>query len=554
MKINNTTPAFTHKVIVDIGASNPKGSCKVRVTSNDGKVEYYKQEGFLNNSTDGFRKTLDPVTGEFDGGQRTFINRLHLQIKHASTLVQNKMKLGEIKAPESEQKLAGAAVFVPGTTFTHMKDDRIAFIPNLRDTEGNSLVEIDFKKYEQEVKEGKGRGRDLNVADDFELVVTKDLGGTGLGIAQCMAKQGMLNTGDYIMGVMTGGGFGSVDIKVKEDEKGKQYVEFETSESSSYLTGNVTMYEKILNTIRKTLKSSNPERALAELTYDDNKKLQETIPILGKLGRQGVSVKSHLKCFFQALDLGLTKEEAEEFMSMVLRVGDARIVSDDFMYVSEADHELVEKIDNSKYFERIESDKSGKVKYTLNKKEISPEKIKQARIHAVNDYANAVSLISINKINDCINKVVLVGPFAQGLNRHVRDFADEYGAKDLADLITQKIKQNISEKYADLPSSKRLMELYDFQVICDPNINIKDNTAAGDLLLNKQLSFTPNRGSWFRVPMDALTGEGKIAEKESNLVAKNDSVMDGKIANIDFNKKPEVAKKLSFEQDVDAAD
>ena len=521
MKINNTTPAFTHKVIVDIGASNPKGSCKVRVTSNDGKTEYYKQEGFLNNTTEGFKKSLDPITGKFDGGQRTFINRLHLQIKHASARVQNMMKFGEIKAPESEQKLAGAAVFVPGTTFTHMKDDRIAFIPNLRDTEGNSLVEVDFKKYEQEVKEGRGRGKDLNVTDDFELVVTKDLGGTGLGIAQSMAKQGLLNTGDYIMGVMTGGGFGSVDIKVKEDDNGKQYVEFETSESSSYLTGNVLMYEKILNTIRKTLKSTNPEKALAELTYDDNKKLQETIPILGKLGRQGVSVKSHLKCFFQALDLGMNKEDADKFMNMVLAVGDARIVSDDFMYVSEADHDLVRDIDNSKYFVRTESDKTGKVKYTLNKKVIAPEQIKKARIHAVNDYANAVSLISINKINDCINKVVLVGPFAQGLNRHVKEYADEYGAKDLADLITQKIKQNISEKYADLPSSKRLMKLYDFQVICDPNINIKDNTAAGDLLLNKQLSFTPNRGSWFRVPMDALTGEGKIAEKESKVVVKD---------------------------------
>ena len=508
MKINNNfTPAFKHKVIVDIGASNPRGTCKVRVTSNDGKQEFYKEDTFLNIKSDGFKNAVNLDGNGMDKGQGTFIRRLHRIIQRASDAVIEKIDNDEIKAPASEKKLAGAAVFVPGTTFTNMKDDRIAFIPNLKNTDGESLTNIDFKKYEAKVKKREGIGKQLDVSDDFELVVTKDLGGTGLGIAQSMAKQGLLNTGDYIMGVMTGGGFGSVDIKVKEDPEGKQYVEFETSESSSYLTGNVLMYEKILDTIRKTLKSENPQAELEKLTSDDNKVLQETIPILGKLGRQGVSVKSHLKCFFQALDLGLTREQADEFMNMILKVGDARIVSDDFMYVPTEDQELVERVSKSPYFVEIESDKSDRKKFTMNKEIVSPERIKKARIHAVNDYANAVSLISINKINDCINKVVLVGPFAQGLNRHVKEFSEDYGATDLADLITQKIKTNISEKFADLPSSKRLMELYNFQVICDPKINIKDNTAAGDLLLNKKLHFTPNRGSWFSIPMDVLKGE-----------------------------------------------
>ena len=44
------------------------------------------------------------------------------------------------------------------------------------------------------------------------MVVTKDLGGTGVALAQMLAKRNMLKEGDYVMGVMTGGGFGSVDI------------------------------------------------------------------------------------------------------------------------------------------------------------------------------------------------------------------------------------------------------------------------------------------------------------------------------------------------------
>ena len=116
----------------------------------------------------------------------------------------------------------------------------------------------------------------------------------------------------------------------------------------------------------------------------------------------------------------------------------------------------------------------------------------------------SVSLISINKINDCINKVYLVGPFAQGLNRHIMQNQEDYGAKDLSDLIRKKIDTNADENHVDLPSTKRLMELYNFEVICDSAIDFPDNTFAGDILLDKKLEFTPNRGSWFSIPLKTL--------------------------------------------------
>ena len=62
------------------------------------------------------------------------------------------------------------------------------------------------------------------------------------------------------MGVMTGGGFGSVDLKVKNG-----IIEVETSESSSYIAGNYAAYEKIANIIENTVNSSNSFETLEKL-------------------------------------------------------------------------------------------------------------------------------------------------------------------------------------------------------------------------------------------------------------------------------------------------
>ena len=48
--------SFRHKIIIDIGASNPKGTCKVLVESEDGS-ELSKKKGYLNNTTEGFKRT-----------------------------------------------------------------------------------------------------------------------------------------------------------------------------------------------------------------------------------------------------------------------------------------------------------------------------------------------------------------------------------------------------------------------------------------------------------------------------------------------------------------
>lgn len=508
MKINNigSNCSFGHKIIIDVGASNPKGTCKVLVKSDDGR-DLYKRNGFLNDTVEGF-KTRDEKTGIVDGGQTDFIRKLDDVIYNAHQDVLKLAAEGKIRFATDEtgsdakdRKLSSVAVFVPGTTFTMCKDDRIAFIPNLRNDKGESILNVDFKEYEREIKENGPRAQGLDPGEEFELVVTKDLGGAGLAIAKILSKRGELHSGDYIMGVMTGGGFGSVDIKVKGPEE-EPYVEFETSESSSYLTGNFLLYDKIEKTLDELMESENPSEEFDKIK--ETVGLEEFFPALEKLGRQGVSVKSHLKCFFRALDLPLSDKGYADLVALAQKVGDARIVTSGKMYLSKKEDKLYQDLKNCIYFSEVESDDDEKYAFSMNRKIIPDKKIKKARILAVNDYANAVSLISVNKINDCINRVYLVGPFAQGINKHIKENQADYNAKDLPDLIRRKIDRNTDKNHVDLPSTRWLMDLYNFEIICDPEINFPDNTFAGEILLDKKLEFTPNRGSWFSIPLKTL--------------------------------------------------
>ena len=453
----NNNPNFGHKIMIDLGASSPKVTAKCLVTTDDGKP-LFKNSTHLNNTTRGF------ANGD------SFIRRVDKLVRR--TYDDTLARADEFKLSEKEKQLSGISIFIPGTTLTKGKDDIIAFMPNVRDTKGNSLTNIDFSNYEiglktrQPLKPGE---EPLNVTDDFELFVTKDLGGTGLGIAKVLGEKGKLKYGDYIMGIMTGGGFGSVDIKVKDGR-----VEVETSESSSYLTANPG--------------SGNPQ----------------------KLGRLGVSVKSHINHFCDALALP-ELAEGSPLRKAMITAGDARIVEDNIMNVSNKDTELIDTFKSSDLF-RVKEKNAKKTVFEIN--DDNPEfahKLQMARISSVKDYAYAVSLISINKINDFVNKIILVGPFAHGVNRYVKEHPElfsgamEYqGAKinDLADLITHEIDNRIRD--VDLPTSGRLKALNKVEVICDDDINISDNTYAGEILLNPDLEFVENRGNWFSFPLSLV--------------------------------------------------
>lgn len=476
---------FRHKIIMDIGASNPKGTLKIKALSELGEtiLRENSPNSFLNNTVNGF------------DGAAGFIKRISDVIRRTHERVLLKHKSGEFPLTDEDKALSGVAVFVPGTTYSKGKGKNIiAFMPNLKDKTGESLTNVDFTKLTKMIKTGTKKETGINANKElFDLVVTKDLGGAGVGLAKLMAKKKMLQEGDYIMGIMTGGGFGSVDLKVRNKK-----VDFETSESSSYVAGNCEVYPQISKLLDVQLKSSSPEVIYKKLTADNNKLMQEKIQILGKLGRQGVNVKSHIESFCTGIN-------RPDLFPLLSSIGDARIVEMNRLCVSEKDADIISKLRSMPEFVEVESTTDGKIAFEMDEGVVGRELLRKARIGAVNDYANAISLISINKINDCLNKVVLLGPFAHGVNQYIKTHPQNFdNAKDLPELIERKIRTNIDENHINLPSTRRLMDLYKFEIICDKDLNIPDNTFAGELFLKPSCKFTPNRGSWFSIPIKDL--------------------------------------------------
>ena len=254
---------------------------------------------------------------------------------------------------------------------------------------------------------------------------------------------------------MTGGGFGSVDLKVFDGK-----VHIETSESSSYIAGNYEAYDEIAELLKEVLRSKNPKKKIEELTSNNNAGIKKRIPIHGKLGRQGVNVKSHIGTFCSEIG-------RPDLFPLLRSVGDARIVELNRMCVSEKDQEIIDKIRNMPdVFREIESTTDGKIAFEIVEETFGKQTLKRARTVAVNEYADAISIIANNKIADNLNTIVLLGPFAHGVNHYVKTHSSDFGgAKDLPELIERKVREKI--KKVDLPSIEGLRELYKFKVICD---------------------------------------------------------------------------------------
>lgn len=457
MKINNcinyrnnySSIAFKHKIILDIGASNPNASCKVRVTTDDGATDIYTEKGQL--STNGFSSSED------------FKEKLINKIKEIHKIAVERCQSGEYKP--DEELLTDIVVFIPGTTI----GDKIAFTPNLKDKnngkEGKSLKNIEFSDFKNDLinKSSEETGITIN-KDDFEFKITKDLGGAGIGIAQKLDERNELHEGDYIIGLMSGGGFGSVDIKVKNKN-----VEIETSESSSDII-------------------PDPRKHIAE-----------------KLGRCGASVKSHITNFVEYAGLAKTDTDSStKIEQLLLEAGDSRVVVDNEIHVNSSNEDLIAKFDSDKRFKRLSSNDRETV-FKIDASEELEETMRKARIETINEYASTVAFFAINKINYCANKLIIVGPFAHGLDSYIKEHPTEFEDKkatNLSELIYGNITQNIQD--LTIESTGNLLDLYGFQVICDSTINFRDNTYAGYAMSDNHVTFVENRGSWFSIPLKTL--------------------------------------------------
>ena len=136
--VERNQPNFKHKILIDIGASNPKGTLKISAITDAGKqiLKENTPNMYLNNTVKGF----------IDGND--FIAKLAKVIKRTYERVLLKDKSGEFPLSAKDKLLSGIAVFVPGTTIAmNGRNNGIAFMPNLRNKKDQSLTNISFADY-----------------------------------------------------------------------------------------------------------------------------------------------------------------------------------------------------------------------------------------------------------------------------------------------------------------------------------------------------------------------------------------------------------------------
>ena len=130
--------------------------------------------------------------------------------------------------------------------------------------------------------------------------------------------------------------------------------------------------------------------------------------------------------------------------------------------------------------------------------------MQEAKVKATKAYARGLAEYSIMKINDMANRIIITGPFANGINDYIKTNPEMFGAESLPDLVTKTIYSIIEED--NLPTTKILAESPDigFKVICSPAYILRDNTSAGNILFRDGVKFAKNRGNWIHVPFNAI--------------------------------------------------
>lgn len=453
-------PSFGHRIFCDIGASFPGGTAKVAVANDAGKMIFAYAT-----------KLSKDVSGFLNGNE--FIQKVHEVILEAHKAVR-KMDPALFASRKDREQLSGVALFIPGITH---RTDVISYLPNLRDKQGKSLKNIDFREYIERLKKNK---TDINVDEGFKFVVTKDLNGTGLSIAQILKTRDKLKEGYFISPVLSGGGFGAVNLNILDGR-----VQILSGEPSNILAPNHKFKRMLAQMIRS---GESPEKLLDYINKTT---------IYSKIGRQGTGVKDYVTVYFDALG-------HKELAPLAIKAGDAKIVNYNEMKVKDNPELAKQILTESKGFFSLKSEEDGVLTFEINSSMIDPQLMQKAKVEAADAYATGLAEYSILRINDMANRVILTGPFASGLDSYIRINPEVFRAKSLPDLVTRKIDSIIAED--DLPTIKNLKETSEvgFKVICSPDFNLKDNTYAGPLALRDGVHFTVNRGNSIMVPFDAI--------------------------------------------------
>lgn len=213
MKIFSTppiqTPSFRSNIILDIGASQKEGSCKVYYSSTPTDEIFFKGRSTLN----------DLGKAQFED-KGDFVKLIARKIANIQ-----KGQRDTVKAkgyPESENVLKNIAVFVP----SHTSANKALYMPNLKDGNNNPLCNVDFGDFKNElIKNG------VEVSEDLDFKLLHDALGAGLAMSKHLSDYNMLSEGCSYTTCITGGGCGITNIEMPDSEN----VVIKSS-GSSYLT------------------------------------------------------------------------------------------------------------------------------------------------------------------------------------------------------------------------------------------------------------------------------------------------------------------------------
>lgn len=468
-KIKNDL-AFKSKLTFDIGASDPKrGSLKILVQDNNGK-DLFIYKGFVNNSAEGFKDNdhfISQVAHATNVEELINEDIKSLKIQMAdSTLSENAVKKLNEKVEtlqnnklilqnrsKSERILTGFALLLPGT----LQQKTALFMANLKKTDGTSLEDVNLEKIIDEIRnQGKVKlAKNFNSSKDF--IPCKDLAGTGIGIAKKILNHPeygkRFDKGFYGVAVQTGGGFGAVDIKVKDDK----FVEIETNEGGHDLVYDpVTGTQKRLGKLGASTSSviENYAKKLGITGFSDIKALTDT-------GKAEMSTQKNLK---------LDTDKNSNAIDILLKTGAYETVT----HNSETT--------------------------TLRVKDL--ETFAKASTAAISSYADAIASHAITRINRGANLYVLSGPLAMGLNDRIKESPELFGEgiKDMRDLIFSKIDKLVGNDF----TCNKLRDKNHFDIVCTKEMSIADNTSGGSLLLARKTSNFARRGEWITISTEVL--------------------------------------------------
>jgi len=196
----------------------------------------------------------------------------------------------------------------------------------------------------------------------------------------------------------------------------------------------------------------------------------------------GACVRALIKNFSNNL---LSNQDTEK----LIKIGNAKIAT---QYPIDADSKEAEALMKTGLFKNIGIDGTNQLVF----KNISEDAHKNASKEAINKFIESISIIGANKIAEGTNGIIVTGPLAKGIKASIEKNPELFDNKNFNELIKDKIDSLLDD------SGKTMASLYNFKIITD--IDVKNNTDGGNLILQGNFVGKEKRGNWLSVPISEI--------------------------------------------------